>query len=476
MSLHRERILRALPSVEEALQAGIPAAAGHVARGAVLEAIRMALSRAREMVLECAEEKLEEVARDRAQWLKWLEKETLRLLGPSLRPVVNATGVIVHTNLGRSVLAQRAVAAVAEVASRYSNLEYDLENGKRGSRQSHLENLLQRLTGAQAAAVVNNNAAAVLISLSALARGKEVIVSRGELVEIGGAFRMPEVMIQSGARLVEVGTTNKTHPRDYREAITGDTALLLKVHTSNYRIMGFAKEVSLQELVQMGREAGIPVMYDLGSGCLVDLAQWADDAEPTVQEAMRAGADLITFSGDKLLGGPQAGLILGRKELVERIKSHPLARALRIDKLTLAALQATLELYFDPQTALSSIPTLRMMMASPPALRSKARRLSQLIRKRAPRVEVRLREDHSRVGGGALPLLELPTWSVGVKLPGVSAQRLAKALRGGDPPIVARVSQEELLLDPRTIDDKEIPVVAESLARCTWELLGEAAQ
>lgn len=474
--MHRERILRALPSVEEALQAGIPAAADHVARGAVLEAIRMALSRAREMVLECAEEKLEEVARDRAQWLKWLEKETLRLLGPSLRPVVNATGVIVHTNLGRSVLAQRAVAAVAEVASRYSNLEYDLENGKRGSRQSHLENLLQRLTGAQAAAVVNNNAAAVLISLSALARGKEVIVSRGELVEIGGAFRMPEVMIQSGARLVEVGTTNKTHPRDYREAITGDTALLLKVHTSNYRIMGFAKEVSLQELVQMGREAGIPVMYDLGSGCLVDLAQWADDAEPTVQEAMRAGADLITFSGDKLLGGPQAGLILGRKELVERIKSHPLARALRIDKLTLAALQATLELYFDPQTALSSIPTLRMMMASPPALRSKARRLSQLIRKRAPRVEVRLREDHSRVGGGALPLLELPTWSVGVKLPGVSAQRLAKALRGGDPPIVARVSQEELLLDPRTIDDKEIPVVAESLARCTWELLGEAAQ
>ncbi|MGQ9859872.1 MAG: L-seryl-tRNA(Sec) selenium transferase [Thermodesulfobacteriota bacterium] len=476
MSLHRERILRALPSVEEALQAGIPAAAGHVARGAVLEAIRMALSRAREMVLECAEEKLEEVARDRAQWLKWLEKETLRLLGPSLRPVVNATGVIVHTNLGRSVLAQRAVAAVAEVASRYSNLEYDLENGKRGSRQSHLENLLQRLTGAQAAAVVNNNAAAVLISLRALARGKEVIVSWGELVERGGAFLMPEVMIQSGARLVEVGTTNKTHPRDYREAITGDTALLLKVHTSNYRIMGFAKEVSLQELVQMGREAGIPVMYDLGSGCLVDLAQWADEAEPTVQEAIRAGADLITFSGDKLLGGPQAGLILGRKELVERIKGHPLARALRIDKLTLAALQATLELYFDPQTALSSIPTLRMMMASPPALRSKARRLSQLIRKRAPRVEVRLREDHSRVGGGALPLLELPTWSVGVKLPGVSAQRLAMALRGGDPPIVARVSQEELLLDPRTIDDSEIPVVAESLARCTWELLGEAAQ
>lgn len=474
--MHREKILRALPSVEEALQAGIPAAAGEVARRAVLEAVRMALSRARKMVLECAEEKLEEVARDRAQWLQWLEKETLRLLGPSLKPVVNATGVIVHTNLGRSVLAQRAVAAVAEVASRYSNLEYDLENGKRGSRQSHLENLIRRLTGAEAAAVVNNNAAAVLISLSALARGKEVIVSRGELVEIGGAFRMPEVMIQSGARLVEVGTTNKTHPRDYRDAITGETALLLKVHTSNYRIMGFTREVSLEELVRMGREAGIPVMYDLGSGCLVDLAQWADEAEPTVQEAMRADADLITFSGDKLLGGPQAGLILGRKELVERIRGHPLARALRIDKLTLAALQATLELYLDPQTALSSIPTLRMMGASPAALRSKARRLSRLIRKRAPRVEVRLREDHSRVGGGALPLLELPTWSVGVKLPGVSAQRLAKAIRGGNPPIVARVSQEELLLDARTIDDKEIPVVADSLARCTSGLLGEATE
>lgn len=466
MNAEKEKILRCLPSVEEVLQAGIPGAGEELPRRAILEAVRMALSRARNWILGCPEQELVHMARSRTQWLQWVRDEAGKLLRPSLRPVINATGVIVHTNLGRSLLASGVVRAVAEVASRYSNLEFDLDEGRRGSRQSHLENLFQRLTGAEAAAVVNNNAAAVLISLSALAKGKEVIVSRGELVEIGGSFRMPDVMAQSGAKLVEVGTTNKTHSRDYEAAITQETALLLKVHTSNYRIMGFTREVGLDELVGISRKARIPVMYDLGSGCLVELKGWAHEPEPTVQEALAAGADLITFSGDKLLGGPQAGLILGRRELVDRIRSHPLARAIRVDKLTLAALQATLELYFDPQRALTSIPTLRMMTMSHRELRLRARRLCRQILKEVPEVQALVRPDHSRVGGGALPLLKLPTWVVGVRAPGVSAERLGRALRQADPPVVARVFQEELVLDVRTIQDEEIPLLAKSLAGC----------
>lgn len=461
MSTSREQILRCLPSVEEVLEA---AAWDMVPRKALVEAVRNALSRAREQVLACPEKELDVYQRSRKEWLQWVLAESRAALRPSLRPLINATGVIVHTNLGRSLLAQEAVQAVTKAACSYSNLEFDLEQGKRGSRQAHLEGLLKRLTGAQAAAVVNNNAAAVLISLRALAEGKEVVVSRGELVEIGGSFRMPDVMAQSGARLVEVGTTNKTHPRDYEAAVGQDTALLLKVHTSNYRIMGFTREVSLKELVEIGRRSSLPVMYDLGSGCLLDLGEWVQEPEPTVQAALAAGADLVTFSGDKLLGGPQAGIILGRRDLVESIKAYPLARALRIDKLTLAALQATLELYWDPQVALERIPTLRMMNTSAQELLPKARRLARLIRKKNPLMQVRVLQSHSRVGGGALPLVRLPTWAVAVSLPGTPVQRLNRRLRQAEPPVVARLAQEELILDPRTILDTEIPLVAEVLA------------
>lgn len=461
MSTSKEQILRSLPSVEEVLQA---AACDEAPRRALVEAVRRALSKAREQVLACPEQELKTCQKNRKEWLQWVLAETRASLRPSLRPLINATGVIVHTNLGRSLLAREAVQAVTQAACRYSNLEFDLEQGKRGSRQAHLEGLLQGLTGAQAAAVVNNNAAAVLISLRALAAGKEVVVSRGELVEIGGSFRMPDVMAQSGARLVEVGTTNKTHPQDYEAALGQDTALLLKVHTSNYRIMGFTREVSLEELVEIGRRNGVPVMYDLGSGCLLDLGQWVQEPEPTVQAALAAGADLVTFSGDKLLGGPQAGIILGRRDLVEKIKRYPLARALRIDKLTLAALQATLELYWDPQVALERIPTLKMMSTPAQRLLPKARRLARLIRKADPMMQVRVIQSHSRVGGGALPLVRLPTWVVAVSLPGTPAQRLNRMLRQAQPPVVARVAQEELILDPRTISEAEIPLVAQALA------------
>jgi len=460
----KEEILRYLPSVEEVLKA---AAWETAPRKALVEAVRTLLARARQQILSCPEQELEAFQRNRKDWIQWVLAETRACLRPSLRPLINATGVIVHTNLGRSLLAEEAVQAVTQAARNYSNLEFDLEQGKRGSRQSHLEGLLQRLTGAEAAAVVNNNAAAVLISLRALAAGRQVVVSRGELVEIGGSFRMPDVMAQSGACLVEVGTTNKTHPKDYEAAIGQDTALLLKVHTSNYRILGFTREVSLEELVEIGRRNSVPVMYDLGSGCLLDLGEWVQEPEPTVQEALAAGADLVTFSGDKLLGGPQAGIILGRRDLVESIKRYPLARAVRIDKLTLAALQATLELYWDPQKALERIPTLRMMSTPASSLLPKAKRLARLIKRESPCMPVRMAESHSRVGGGALPLVRLPTWVVAVSLPGSSVQRLNRSLRQAEPPVVARVAQEELILDLRTIQDNEIPLVAEALGRCS---------
>ncbi|MBE0599612.1 MAG: L-seryl-tRNA(Sec) selenium transferase, partial [Desulfuromonadales bacterium] len=298
-------------------------------------------------------------------------------LRPSLQPVLNATGTLLHTNLGRAPLSEAALRAAGEVARGYSNLEFNLETGERGHRYAHVEELLCRLTGAEAATAVNNNAGAVLLALAALAQGREAVVSRGELVEIGGAFRVPEVMAAGGVRLREVGTTNKTHLRDYRQAIGADTALLLKVHTSNYRIVGFTAAVPAAELVALGREHGVPVMEDLGSGMLLDLSEYGLPREPTVAEAVAAGIDVVTFSGDKLLGGPQAGLIVGRKEAVEKIRRHPMARALRIDKLTLAALEATLRHYLDPRQALQQLPVLRMLAAPSEEIRRRCRRLEK---------------------------------------------------------------------------------------------------
>jgi L-seryl-tRNA(Ser) seleniumtransferase len=366
---------------------------------------------------------------------------------PSLRRVLNATGVIVHTNLGRAPLPAAALERVAAVGRGYSNLELELAGGKRGSRQDHLGALLRRLTGAEAGLVVNNNAAAVLLAVAALAEGREVIVSRGELVEIGDGFRIPEVLARSGARLIEVGTTNRTRAGDYEEAIGPETALLLRVHQSNYRIVGFTAQPSVGELAEVARRAGLALVDDLGSGALPDL-----EGEPAVAASLRAGADLVCFSGDKLLGGPQAGVVAGRADLVGRLRRHPLQRALRADKLSLAALEGTLALYLDPELAFREIPVLRMLREPPEAVRARAERL-------AAAVGGEVEETAARVGGGAMPLAELPSFACAVE------EELAEGLRAGEPPVIGVVRDGRTLLDCRTLTDAEADEVAAAIGR-----------
>ncbi len=375
---------------------------------------------------------------------------------PRLRRVINATGVVIHTNLGRSPLPEEAVRQIGMAARGYSNLEYDIDAGVRGSRDDLVEELLCRLTGAQAATVVNNNAAAVMLLLRTMALGKEAVVSRGELVEIGGSFRIPDVMEASGARLTEVGTTNRTRISDYRKAITADTGLLLKVHTSNYRILGFAEEVSIEELAALGKEHGLPVAVDLGSGCFVDLRDLGlKHSEPTVKEILAQGAEVVTFSGDKLLGGPQSGIIVGAGEHLQAIKKNPMKRALRVGKLTLSALESVLKAYLDPATAAEKIPTLRMIAASKEALASRVRRFGRKLSDL--QVEVTTIPSVSRVGGGSLPLEELPTMLLGLQPQGMSANDLEERLRLQDPPVVARIVDDKLCLDLRTIASRELP-------------------
>jgi len=388
-------------------------------------------------------------------------KSLERLSMPSLRSVINGTGVVVHTNLGRSVLAESVIERFAPLAGGYSNLEYDLTKGRRGSRYTHVEGILKELTSAEAATVVNNNAAAVLLALDTIARGREVIVSRGQLVEIGGSFRIPDVMKKSGCRMVEVGTTNKTHLRDYEGAIGPDTALLLKVHKSNFHVVGFTEDVPMVDLVRIGRAHGIAVMEDLGSGCLVDLSVFGLAKEPTVQEVLGQGADLVTFSGDKLLGGPQAGIILGRKDLVDAIKKNQLTRALRIDKLTLLALEETLRLYRDERMALREIPTLRMLSESYEGVKRRARRLVRLIgRVEGENFSIQSENGRSKVGGGALPLLEIPTRLVCLLPERMPSHFMEVWLRSYEPPIIGRLERDRFILDVRTIQDHELRLVA----------------
>lgn len=395
--------------------------------------------------------------------------EALQLARAHLRPVINATGVILHTNLGRAPLGDAVLEHIVRVARGYSTLEFDVERGQRGSRHSHVEALLTALTGAEAAMAVNNNAAGVFLALSELARGREVVVSRGQLVEIGGAFRIPDVMAASGARLVEVGTTNKTRLSDYERAIGPETALLLKVHTSNFRLEGFVEQVDTADLVRLGRERGIPVMEDLGSGVLFPLtvAGWR---EPSVSEVVQAGADVVTFSGDKLLGGPQAGLVVGRADLVGRMKRHPLARALRVDKLTLAGLEMTLRLYREGRT--EEIPLWRMLHQSPDALWRRARRLGRALGRAADAagvaVAVRAVREASPVGGGSLPGVTLPTAVLRLRAGAWSAARLEARLRQGEPPVVGRVSEDEVVLDLRTVapaEERELVAAVLAAAR-----------
>lgn len=377
----------------------------------------------------------------------------------NLRPVINGTGVILHTNLGRAVLSEAAIKQMTEVAMGYSNLEYRIEEGKRGSRHDHMEDLIRRLTGAESAMVVNNNAAAVYLILREVAKDKEVIVSRGQLVEIGGSFRVSEIMRESGALLREVGTTNKTHLRDYEQAIHENTALLLKVHTSNFAISGFTQTVSVEELSALGQKHGIPIYEDLGSGVLYDLRKHGIGEEPIISDSIRQGADLVSFSGDKLLGGPQVGVIAGKKKWIDRLKKNQLARVLRVDKVTLAALEATLRQYLDPQKAIHTIPTLRDMLMPLDKLREKA----ETFRHHLSDFHIEIKEEQTEVGGGSLPGVLLDTIAASISHPAYSAHIIERKLREGTPAIIGRVTKDQYLLDFRTIHEREIPELVEAV-------------
>ena len=421
--------LRDLPSVDE------------LARGSddplAVEAARVVLARAREEIQAGAEP---------GDLVELVREELGSARAARLRRALNATGVIVHTNLGRAPLAEAALERVREVGRGYSNLEYDLDSGTRGSRQDHVAATLRRLTGAEAALVVNNNAAAVLLALAALAEGREVLVSRGELIEIGDGFRIPDVLARSGARLVEVGTTNRTRAADYERAIGPETAVLLRVHQSNFRLVGFTELPSIGELAAVARRHELPLVDDLGSGALAPI-----EDEPPVRGSLEAGADLVCFSGDKLLGGPQAGIVVGTAELVERLRRHPLQRAVRADKLTLAALEGTLTLYIDPDRARREVPVLRMVAEPAEAVRARAGRLAEL-------VDGEVEETVARVGGGALPLAELPSFACAVE------EELAMPLRLGEPPVIGVVRDGRLLLDCRTLSEAEANEVAAAVA------------
>jgi L-seryl-tRNA(Ser) seleniumtransferase len=452
-------MLRALPSVDALLAsvAGDLALRG-IARPRLTATVREVLGAERRRILETG------AAAAAAEGLAGRVVRLTETGAFSLVPVVNATGVVLHTNLGRALLSPLAQSRLREVASAYSNLEMDLPRKERGSRYAHVEPLLRRLSGAEAALVVNNCASAVLLALETLARGKDVIVSRGELIEIGGEFRIPDIMSRSGARLREVGTTNRTHLKDYAGAIGPDTGLILKVHTSNYRVVGFTAAVSSRELAELGRARGIPVMEDLGSGCFVDLTRHGFPYEPTVPEVVAAGVDLVSFSGDKLLGGPQAGILVGRAALMERLAHNPLNRALRIDKFTIAALEATLGAY-EAGTALETIPTLRMLTEPLASIRRRAGRI--LLRAGADagrRLGAQIVESRSQVGGGALPTVELPTAAIALGTTDRPAERLDEALRGGRPPVLGRLLDDRLLLDCRTVLPSDVPALAARLA------------
>ncbi len=385
---------------------------------------------------------------------------------PRLVRTINATGVVLHTNMGRSLLCRDAVANMATVAAHYSNLEFDLSSGKRGSRYSAVEEILCELSGSEAAMAVNNNAGAVLLCLDTLARGKNVIVSRGELVEIGGAFRIPDVMAKSGGILKEVGTTNRTHLKDYELAIDSETALVLKVHTSNYAVVGFTASVSLKELVALGKAYRLPVMEDLGSGTLIDFSKYGMRPEPTVQQSISDGADLVTFSGDKLLGGPQAGIIVGRASLLEEIKKNSLTRALRIDKLTLAALESTLRLYRNKSKALTEIPTLRMLTCPIDTIRARAQQLHEILQAIGDsRLQLSLCDRASRVGGGAFPLEELPSRCVGIRITGMPVNAFEKRMRLGNPPVIGRIEEDIWMMDLRTVQDEELALIRDAVEK-----------
>jgi seryl-tRNA(sec) selenium transferase len=463
--MDKKELLSSIPKVDDILNMDpIKDILQSVPRHLVIESAREALGEVRSHILNEFDSIGHEYRVDAEKIIEAIIKKADMKNQKHLRRVVNASGVIIHTNLGRSTLCSDAIKSVVDVAGSYSNLEYDLENGERGSRYSHIEDIIVRVSGAESAVAVNNNAGAVLLVLSTLCHGKEAIVSRGELVEIGGSFRIPEVMEMSGARLFEVGTTNKTHTGDYEKAVNENTGAILKVHTSNYRIMGFTESVSREELVRIGNKNSIPVIEDIGSGSFVDFSKYGLEYEPTVQDAIAAGIDIVTFSGDKMLGGPQAGIIAGKKKYIDLIKKNPLTRALRVDKMTLSALEATLRLYLDENNAIDKIPTLRMITVQKEELKKKVRKLSRMVRESiSDRADVTINEDYSQIGGGSMPLQYLPTYVVSVKPRNLSVNQVESGLRKYTIPVVARIYKDNLLIDIRTVEDSEFIIIRDAL-------------
>ena len=451
--MNKNLLYRSIPKVDVLLEdAGIQNAIEEHGRENVMEIIREEMDALRAFIGKCDDEEaaLNKIEALSEQILKQVEKANT----PNMRMVINGTGTILHTNLGRAPISQEHMEKLANIVTGYSNLEYNLEEGRRGERYSHFEKLLCKLTGAEAAMAVNNNAAAVMLILSSMAKGGEVIVSRGELVEIGGKFRIPDVMEQSGATLVEVGTTNKTHYSDYEEAITENTKALLKVHTSNYRIVGFTDTVTIGDLQPLAKEHDLPLIEDLGSGVLIDLSKYGLTYEPTVQDSLRNGADVVCFSGDKLLGGPQAGIIVGKKKYIDMMKKNQLTRALRIDKFTATALELVLQEYLSEEKAIQNIPTLRMINEKKEDVEKRAKTLRRMLKSANLEADFGVETCESQIGGGSLPLERIPSVAVTIKPHHISVPKLEEAMRHLEVPIIPRTANDTIYLDVRTIESR----------------------
>lgn len=456
----KQSLLRSLPAVDRLLhEEVIENLLTRLPRRIVLEAVQQTVASYRDSITGTTDNENNPEAFDLSPAKLAEEAAALaeKMAGMNLRSVINATGIIIHTNLGRAPLPETAIEALNDIASRYNNLEFSLDKGKRGSRQEHIEDLICQLSGAEAAIAVNNNAAAVFLALNTIAAGREVVVSRGQLVEIGGSFRIPEIMATSGAALKEVGTTNKTYLRDYEEAVNENTAAFLKVHTSNYHMIGFTAEAGTAELAAAAHKRGLLLLDDLGSGVFLDLEKYNLPPEPRVQDSIANGADLVTFSADKMLGGPQAGIIVGRKELISAIKTNQLARTLRVDKFAVAALEATLRLYLDEDRAVKEIPVWQMLTAKSEALKKRADKLAEALGNIFEPGRVKVVKSISKVGGGALPMAELPTHLVSLELSGMALtpEVVVEKLRFTDPPVILRIYQDKLLFDPRTIFENQ---------------------
>lgn len=456
-----ENLFRQLPKVDELLKKQeISKEIDGSGRDLVVDAIRYTLEMYRNRIQN---NEINHVQSDE------IERSIINLIhkkkNTDLKRVINATGVIIHTNLGRSILSDKAVDSVVNAAKYYNNLEYDIENGVRGSRYAHVEEILKKVTGAEAAMVVNNNAAAVMLVLNTLCSGKEAIVSRGQLVEIGGSFRVPDVMECSGAKLIEVGTTNRTHPYDYENNINENTGALLKVHTSNFKICGFTEEVSIEELSKISKNHSIPLIEDIGSGVLVDFSNYGFSYEPTVQDSIKKGADIVTFSGDKMLGGPQAGIIVGKKQYIDKMKKNQLTRALRVDKMTLAALSSTLKYYMDEKEAVKNIPTLNMILSSAEEEKKRAIRLKRKLSSVKQLFNIQVEKDYSIVGGGSMPQEKIETYTLKISSNKYTPAEMEYNLRMNHIPVIVRINNDEIIMDVRTIFDDEFGIILEAFKK-----------